>query len=143
MNKVEEARQIIEQAFAGILDKANEPYIGHLLRVHQTVADQGADEEVQCIALLHDLLEDCPEWTEEMLLQRFAPRVVAGVKAMTHTDDEDYMDYIERLKSNADAVVVKLADLKDNMNMNRIDMPVEKDLVRVEKYRKAWETLTS
>ncbi|MCP4123130.1 MAG: HD domain-containing protein [Bacteroidetes bacterium] len=142
MNKIEEARQIIEQAFEGILDKANKPYLGHLLRVHQTVLNQGASEEVQCIALLHDLLEDCPEWTEEMLLKRFTPRVVAGVMAMTHPDEEDYLDYIERLKLNPDAVVVKLADLKDNMNMNRIDMPKDKDLVRVEKYREAWRKLT-
>ena len=47
------------------------------------------------------------------------------------------MDYIQRLKHNPTAKAVKLADLKDNMDMSRIKNPTEMDFKRLEKYKKA------
>lgn len=37
--------------------------------------------------------------------------------------------------------MVKLADLKDNMNLTRIKNPTEKDFERIKKYQKALEIL--
>lgn len=37
--------------------------------------------------------------------------------------------------------MVKLADLKDNMNLSRITFPTEKDFERVKKYQKAVKIL--
>lgn len=136
------AKAIIEEAFKDKLDKSGKPYVGHLYRVCQAVAAEGADEELQCIALLHDLLEDCPEWTSSRLLQYFSSRVVEGVEAMTHEEGVPYLEYVRDLRSNPDAVRVKLADLKDNMDMTRLGEVTERDRERMERYEAAWELLT-
>ena len=64
---------------------------------------------------------------------------------MTNDDDsyEGYLEYICRLKSNPMAVSVKMADLRDNMNLSRIPNPTERDYARMEKYKKAYAILES
>ena len=61
--------------------------------------------------------------------------------ALTKKEEENYFDYIERLKNNTTAKKVKLADLKDNMNIKRILQPTQQDSERVEKYKKAKKLL--
>ena len=63
--------------------------------------------------------------------------MVDAVVLLTRSKDEDYMEYVKRLKANPIARAVKLADLADNMDMSRIPNPTEKDLARLEKYKKA------
>ena len=48
---------------------------------------------------------------------------------------EDYNEYIERIikSNNEDALEVKLADLKHNMDISRIEKPTVKDFERIEK----------
>lgn len=57
------------------------------------------------------------------------------------TKKEDYFAYIQRVKQNEIARVVKLADLQDNMNLKRLSVITEKDRERVKKYQKAKEWL--
>ena len=80
----------------------------------------------------------CTDITAEALLELgFSKEVVDAVVLLTRKKDDDYMDYIKKLKSNPIARSVKLADLADNMDMSRIPNPTEKDLARLEKYKKA------
>jgi len=51
--------------------------------------------------------------------------------------DEDYLDFIPRSAGNAIGRQVKIADLRDNMDLSRIPEPTEKDLKRIEKYKHA------
>ncbi len=53
------------------------------------------------------------------------------------------MDYVKEIKTNNTATAVKLADLKHNSDLTRLDVVDEKDLKRVEKYKKAIELLMS
>ena len=48
---------------------------------------------------------------------------------------------LPRLAPNPLARRVKLADLKDNMDMTRLPNPGPKDLARLERYKAAWEKL--
>ena len=59
------------------------------------------------------------------------------IVCLTKKEGECYFDYIERVKQNDIAREVKLADLEDNMNLNRIQNVTQKDIQRVEKYKKA------
>ncbi|MBX2893759.1 MAG: hypothetical protein KF734_22805 [Saprospiraceae bacterium] len=137
---VEIAYEIIFQAFAGKFDKAGEPYIFHLQRV---AAPFREDETLFTIALLHDLLEDCPEWNFERLTEHFVARVCLAVQAMTKVEGEGYETYLQRLMQNEDARKVKLSDLRDNMNLTRLKRPLtEKDLERVAKYHEAYLLLS-
>jgi (p)ppGpp synthase/HD superfamily hydrolase len=103
------------------------PYIAHCAAVAARLREEGTDEETLAVAWLHDVLEDCPDWTEERLLGEGIPsRLIAAVKAMTKTMGEDYEDYIGRVKSNALASKVKVADMLCNLS----DSPSQKQRLK-------------
>ena len=53
---------------------------------------------------------------------------------LTRNSDDDYYDYIEKLSTNEIAREVKIADLKHNSDLSRLDTITEKDLKRQKKY---------
>lgn len=125
---------IAAEAHSGQLDKSGKPYILHPLRVMFNV--EGGITE-QCTAVLHDVIEDTSVTLDDLKEQGFSDDILAALTLLTRTPNEDYMEYIYRLKINSIAKAVKLADLKDNMDMTRISSPTEKDFLRLEKYKKA------
>ena len=131
---LESAIATAAKAHEGQTDKAGKPYILHSLRVMLNV--KGCIPE-QCAAVLHDVIEDTDITAEALLELGFSKEVVDAVVLLTRSKDEDYMEYVKRLKANPIARAVKLADLSDNMDMSRIANPTEKDLARLEKYKKA------
>ena len=108
------AMQIAYQAHHGQVDKAGVPYVLH--PVH--LAEGMEDEVSACVALLHDVVEDT-EWTFAMLEAEFPPAVTDALRLLTHADEEPYMDYVRRIKGNAVARRVKIADLKHNSDQTR------------------------
>lgn len=132
---IEEALRIATEAHAGQLDKAGQPYILHPLRV---MAACDGDLNAQMAAILHDVAEDCPDWPiARIRAYGFPAEVIAALELLTHAKDEPYQAYIERIKPNALATKVKLADLADNMNLTRVKNPTQKDYDRLEKYKAA------
>ena len=130
------ASKIARTAFIGKVDMAGRPYILHLLKVAQEFDD---NEDLRIVAILHDLLEDCPEWTEQRLSECFKPEVVAAVVAITKLPGEDYQVYLNRVKQNAFAALVKVEDLKDDMDISRFKRPLkDKDFERLRKYHNAY-----
>jgi (p)ppGpp synthase/HD superfamily hydrolase len=137
------ALEIVEKEFAYKVDKAGEPYINHLKRVSENVrwhypySDDMKD--LESIALLHDLIEDSPIWTPSHLEAIFkSTNIPECVSLLTRPDNLDYNGYIERLAPNKFARAVKLADLKDNMDLTRLPVITEADIERVKKYHKAF-----
>lgn len=142
MNKLALAIKIAASAFLMKEDKAGKPYILHCLRVmHKLHSD---DEELNIIAVLHDLLEDAPDlWSIDALRTRgFSERVVQALYLLTHKKGVSYEDYIKAIATNPDAVKVKLADLRDNSNITRLKGLRKKDFDRMEKYHKAYTYLS-
>lgn len=73
----------------------------------------------ECVALLHDVMEDNREWTESRLYEAgMDSEVVISVRNLTRNGNEDYADYIERLADSNDgiAIRVKLIDLSHNLS---------------------------
>ena len=130
------ARALSAFAHEGQYDKAGREYRYHPLAVSEMVDTE--DEKI--VALLHDVLEDT-EVAEEMIRSLFGDIVADAVVALTRKDGEDYMDFVRRAGENPIARKVKLADLEHNMNLTRLPKVTERDLQRVEKYRKAKELL--
>lgn len=127
-------------AFKDKKDNGGQPYILHCIRVMQSMPEK--DEELRCIAILHDVLEDCPEITVLTLISEgFSSRIIEGVKALTHDKSVSYEDYINMLYFNQDARRVKLADLEDNSRITRMKDLRKKDFLRIEKYFKAYKYL--
>ena len=118
-------------------DKSGLPYVFHPWHV----AESMDDEITATVALLHDAVEDTDLTLEGVREAGFPEAVVAALGCMTHDDSVDYMDYVLALAPNAVARKVKLADLRHNADITRLDAPTEKDLARREKYLKAIELL--
>jgi len=139
---VERAVVIALHAHRGKLDKADAPYVLHPLRMMARMTD----DESRMAAVLHDVVEDCPDWTFDRLRAEGIPeRVVEAVGYLTKRPEEegDYDTFIRRAAGNPIARRVKLADLEDNMDLSRIAAPGERDFVRLEKYRRAKAMLES
>lgn len=119
-------------AHAGQFDRGGKPYILHPLTVmHKLKTD---DEELQCIALGHDVIEDTKMTYSELRAAGMSERVIEGIRALTKVPGESYDEYKERVKANHDAVLVKMEDLRHNSDLRRLKGVSEKDMDRVHKY---------
>lgn len=140
---INEAIKIIQTEFANKVDKAGQPYIHHLERVAQKVTDEGLPDEVKIVALLHDLLEDAPEWNENKLRKFFTEKIIESILALTHKPNQTYDEYIEQVCRNQWATHVKKADLEDNMDITRLNELTDIDIERLKKYHKAYRHILS
>lgn len=137
MSTLEKAIEIASNAHAGQVDKGGKPYILHPIRV--MMAQKSA--ETMIVAVLHDVIEQDTTITINYLIQmEFSNEIIEAINCLTKKD-EDYNQYLERVKQNTLAKQVKLADLADNMDLSRLLTVTEKDLKRQQKYLKASEYL--
>ncbi len=135
---VDLALSIARKAHEGQLDKAEVDYIEHPIYV----ASQVDTEEEKAVALLHDVIEDSPVSAEELLQAGLPETVVTAVQVLTKKKEQDYQTYLETVKKNPLARVVKLADLKHNSDLSRLSSITEKDRERLKKYKKAIDFLS-
>lgn len=139
--RVRKAFEIAKVAHKGQVDKSGIEYIFHPM----TVAFQcGGNISAMIIALLHDVIEDSGLTFDE--LQKNIPLnddELRALKLLTHDAKIPYLDYVEKIKSNKLAAQVKIADLKHNSDLSRIDKKLltEKDFQRLEKYQSALKIL--
>lgn len=120
-------------AHDGQFDKAGKPYILHCLKVMHYLKSE--DEELMCIALGHDLVEDT-EVTYRVLYNDygFSDRVIEGIRALTKQRGQTYDEYKEQVFANKDAMRVKMCDLRHNSDIRRLKGITEKDVARIAKY---------
>jgi (p)ppGpp synthase/HD superfamily hydrolase len=146
-SKYDLALDIVRDVFKDKVDLAGQPYIGHLKRVAENVKKYRCFAAVQeldvyyIVGLLHDLLEDCPEWDVRHVGAIFKdPAICEALKLLTKPGQADtYDEYIERISKNDVARAVKLADLEDNMDLTRLNSGLtEKDIERIKKYHRAY-----
>jgi (p)ppGpp synthase/HD superfamily hydrolase len=139
---LEDAIIIATNAHFKQVDKSSEPYILHVLRCLLNLGRRATETE-RIVAVLHDVVEDT-DWTLKHLEEaRFSQEVLAAVETLTHLPNEPYTSYIDRIALNPLAIKVKLADLKDNMDPERIENTGYADAQRRwAKYGKAHYRLT-
>lgn len=123
---------IATTAHAGMFDQGGQPYILHPLKVMYYLKSD--DEELQCIALGHDLFEDTNETPETLRAQGISERVILGILNLSKHEGQSYEDYKEQVKSNPDAIRVKMADLRHNSDIRRLKGVTDKDIKRTVKY---------
>ena len=138
MSTLEKAIEIATEAHKGQYDKAGNDYIGHPLRV----MDMGRTEEEKIVGVLHDVVEDT-EWTfAQLAAEGFSQEVIDALQCVTKlSENENYDDFIERVKKNPLATAVKINDLSDNMDIRRLPYLSDKDVKRLKKYLKAYKKL--
>lgn len=139
MSTLERAIQIATEAHKGQFDKAGREYIGHPIRV----MEMGKTEDEKIVGVLHDVIEDT-DWTFERLeAEGFSQEVINALRCVTQTsENENYDEFIDRVKKNPLAASVKINDLTDNMDIRRLPYLSDKDVKRLKKYLKAYKRLT-
>ena len=123
-------------AHNGQFDRSGEPYIMHVLTVMQLLDPSAADEELRCIAVLHDTVEDTKTTFQDLRDIGMTDRIVEGVRAMTKMNGQTYEEYQEGVFANRDAMYVKMADLTHNSDIRRLKGISEKDIERTAKYHR-------
>nr|DAD97454.1 MAG TPA: (p)ppGpp synthetase, RelA/SpoT family [Siphoviridae sp. ctQGT6] len=133
------ALAIAKKAHAGQVDKAGIDYIQHPLYV----ASQVTTEQEKATALLHDVIEDSDVTADDLLVSGLPNEVVTAVQILTKKKGQSYQEYLEKVKSNNLARIVKLADLKHNSDLSRLKSVTNTDCERVEKYKNAIRYLST
>jgi (p)ppGpp synthase/HD superfamily hydrolase len=137
MKTLEDALMLAAMAHRGQVDKAGQPYILHPIRLMLALTG----EQERMAALLHDVVEDSDVTLGDLTVTGYPVEVVEAVALLTHQEGQEYSDYIEGIRENPIARRVKMADLKDNLDLSRIAVPSEKDRERMDKYRAALKIL--
>lgn len=131
------AMKISFDAHKNQVDKSGIPYVFHPFHL----AEQMTDEDTTIAALLHDTVEDTNLTFDYLREQGILEHIIVALKLLTHDESVPYLDYIKLIKVNDIAKAVKIADLRHNSDLTRLDEIGEKDMARVEKYKKAIEIL--
>ncbi|MDA9949138.1 hypothetical protein N9C16_07070 [Paracoccaceae bacterium] len=136
---LERAIEIDVNAHKGVTDKGGNPYIVHPLRVMMSLK---SDNE-KIVGVLHDVVEDAEDWDFERLKEEgFSEEVLDGLRSVTKTsEEEDYNEFIQRALTNEIGRAVKIADIRDNLDVTRIGELRQKDMNRLNKYKNALKVL--
>lgn len=127
------AMNICYKAHQGSFDKGGVPYVFHPIHL----AEAMEDELSTCVALLHDVVEDTAYTLEDLKKEKFPDEVIDAVDAISKRVEEDYFEYILRVKCNKLAKLVKLADIEHNTDESRLTKVDEKSKLKRERYEMA------
>lgn len=154
MSDLQRAISIAVEAHQGQTDKGGNPYILHPLRIMMSLKI----EEEMIVGVLHDVVEDCADkgfdW-DYLKDQGFSDTVLEALRTVTKTPEEEsyfktlsgqqridaYLEFVGRAKENPIGRRVKRADIFDNLNVSRIGQLTQRDLDRLNQYKKAIEFL--
>lgn len=136
-NLTKKALKISFNAHKDQVDKTGVPYVFHPFHL----AEQMDDEASTCVALLHDVVEDTDYTIDDLRNEGFTKEIIDAIKLLTHDPSVPYLDYINMIKENVISTKVKLADLKHNSDLSRLDLSVDKIPPKLELYLKAIKIL--
>lgn len=145
--RLQKAIDLAVKAHRGAEDPPGEPYIVHPMRVLLAVSqgdDAAQDEDLRCVAILHDTLERTKLTASDLKAAGMPKAVVQAVQLLTHRRKEKYADYVVKLKPNRLAREVKIADLRDNADLRRVAFRAAKgkDRKRIIRYAASYKFLT-
>ncbi|VMU84252.1 guanosine polyphosphate pyrophosphohydrolases/synthetases (COG0317) [Streptococcus pneumoniae] len=132
-SQVIKAHEVAKKAHLGQIDRAGIDYIKH----PETVASFVATDEEKAVAYLHDVIEDTSLTLLDLKKEGFSKNIIEAVDILTKKKGQDYQSYLNLVKKNELARVVKLADLRHNSDLTRLPLITEKDLERNKKYSSA------
>ena len=135
--KTKIALKLCFEAHKEQLDKSGMPYVFHPFHL----AEQMETEETTIVALLHDVIEDSSINADDLKEEGFSEEIIEAILLMTHEKGVDYKKYVKAIKSNPIARAVKLADLRHNSDLSRLDVITDEALERRKRYLEALEIL--
>lgn len=153
---LQRAIEIAVEAHKGQVDKAGNLYVLHPLRVMMSLDTE--DEKI--VGVLHDVVEDCKGWTWDRLRSEgFSEKIIDALQSVSKTPDDEvefsrlketgtedavrqhYFAFIECAAANEIGRKVKVADIKDNLDISRIKTLSNEDMIRLRRYEEALNIL--
>ena len=119
------------------MDKGGIPYVFHPIHL----AEQMSDELSTVCALLHDVIEDTNYTLSDISDMGFPISVTEVLALLTYDQSIPYFDYVKKLATNPIAKQIKLADLKHNSDISRLDAINDNTVQRIYKYKQAIKIL--
>jgi (p)ppGpp synthase/HD superfamily hydrolase len=95
------------------------------------------DTNARIVAVLHDVVEDTDIALDDVCEQGFSEEVISAVDALKRRNGETYEEFTERIVPNALARTVKIEDLRDNLDLTRVQSLSEDGVNRIHRYHKA------
>ena len=123
---------IATNAHNGQFDKGGNPFILHVLKVMELL--NSTDEELQVIAILHDVVEDTDVTFEDLRQAGISERAIDAIRRLTKMPGQTLDEYKKGIFESQDAMKVKAADLTHNSDIRRLKGVREKDIQRMTKY---------
>lgn len=109
--------------------------VNNVYRISESLNEQENYEKARLVAWLHDVIEDTSATYEDLRNQGIPEEIIEAVKIITRKDKQDYKVYIQLIyMTNPLARLVKLADLKDNIDITRLDKFGDYEMKRLRKY---------
>jgi len=137
MKTIDETITFIKEAHKGQVDKSGIEYWKHPVAVMKGLpeledANPKLLEELQHIALLHDVLEDTKYTEQDLKDMGYTDQIVDAVKLVTRTKDVTYNQFIDNIidSGNQHALIVKISDMTHNMSDERFDLLSKEDKVK-------------
>lgn len=147
--KVAESVIVEESQFGGIKDcKTLEDCI--IIALLHDVVESNIESEDEYVEFKDGIYFNKSNMSESEIIEKsiigirevFGDIVADAVDALTRRKDEKYCEYIDRVCKNPYAVKVKIHDIKNNMNVNRMKMLNDKEKESLSKrYIKAMDKL--
>lgn len=138
-SQIIKAHEIAKMAHFGQVDRAGIEYIKH----PETVASFVKTDEEKAVAYLHDVIEDTSLTLLDLEMFGFSKNIIEAVDILTKKKGQDHQSYLNLVKTNELARVVKLADLRHNSDLTRLPKITKKDLERNKKYISAIKFLST
>lgn len=132
-----QAMKLCFEAHRDQVDKTGLPYVFHPFHL----AEQMTDEYTTVTALLHDVVEDTRYTLDDLRAMGYPSEVIDALTLLTHDPAVPYMDYVAAIGHNPIARAVKMADLRHNSDLTRLDHVDDKARARAEKYAAAMALL--
>ena len=112
---LEKAIEFMKQKHGNQKRKQGTPYYTHPLAVAKLLENKGFSIEYQIAGLFHDLIEDT-DCTYEEIIALSNENVAETVRLLSKTEGYIMSEYINNIKLNAMARIVKIADRIHNLS---------------------------
>ncbi|MBQ4558628.1 MAG: bifunctional (p)ppGpp synthetase/guanosine-3',5'-bis(diphosphate) 3'-pyrophosphohydrolase [Clostridia bacterium] len=136
---INKALRLCFDAHINQVDKSGVPYVFHPIHL----AEQMDDEISIICALLHDVVEDTKYTFEDIRNLGFSEDVIDILKLLTHDKDTPYLEYVKQITTNKIALKIKLADIKHNSDLTRLEEVNDQILDKIKVYKQALDILTN
>lgn len=125
----------------------NYPYMTHLALAADNVAAMNASysyyavDDVIAAAWLHDVIEDHPEF-EDRVREEFST-IYESLLLVARDRNDSYSEFIQKIIDSCDevALMVKIADMRSNMNNNPPDRLLQRYQKNITKLEQALSNL--